>query len=98
MNRIKILVTSVKEAFGMRLEELKHKLDHLDDARLQRVAALVTLLELEEKTAVVASVPLWQRVSLADMARRLRERAVSYQGAKRAGLPDAAFDRAEIYD
>jgi hypothetical protein len=82
----------------MQLEELKQKLDHLNEVHLQRVVALVTLLELEERAATVESVPLWQSVSPMDMARRLRERATSYQGPKHVELPDAAFDRAEIYD
>jgi len=82
----------------MQLEELKQKLDHLNEVHLQRVIALVTLLELEERAATVESVPLCQSVSPMDMAQRLRERAASYQGPKHAELPDAAFDRAEIYD
>lgn len=81
----------------MQLEELKQKLDHLNEVHLQRVVALVTLLELEERAAI-ESVPLWQSVSPMDIARRLRERAASYQGPKHVELPDAAFDRAEIYD
>jgi hypothetical protein len=59
---------------------------------------LVTLLELEERAVTVESVPLWQSVSPMDIAQRLRERAASYQGSKHAELPDAAFDRATIYD
>jgi len=82
----------------MQLEELKQKLDHLNEVHLQRVIALVTSLELEERAAAVESLPLWQSVSPMDMAQRLRERAASYQGPKHSGLPDAAFDRAEIYD
>jgi hypothetical protein len=82
----------------MQLEELKQKLDHLNEVHLQRVVALVTLLELEERAATVESVPLWRSVSPMDIARQLRERAANYQGPKHVELPDAAFDRAEIYD
>lgn len=43
------------------------------------------------------SAPLWQQVSPAEMAQKLRERTAHYAGPVGQGLPDVAFDRETIY-
>jgi hypothetical protein len=81
----------------MQIEELKQKLDALSEEHLQQVATFITLLELRQHRAV-SPTPLWQRASYAERARELKQWSANLPHGRGQSLPDAAFDRATIYD
>jgi len=81
----------------MQVEELKQKLDALSDDHLQQVATFITLLELRQHRAV-SPTPLWRRASYAERAKELKQWSANLPHGQGPSLPDAAFDRATIYD
>ena len=81
----------------MQVEELKQKLDALSAEHLQQVATFITLLELRQHRAV-SPTPLWQRATYAERAEELKQWSASLPHGRGQSLPDAAFDRATIYD
>lgn len=81
----------------MQVEELKQKLDALSDEHLQQVATFITLLELRQHRAV-SPTTLWRRASYAERAKELKQWSANLPHGQGPSLPDAAFDRATIYD
>jgi hypothetical protein len=77
-------------------ETLKQEIDTLDDRQIAQIADLVTQLKTQTKPQT-ESMPFWQQASPADRAAHLRA-WVAQRPQTGITLPDAAFDRATIYE
>jgi hypothetical protein len=77
-------------------ETLKQEIDTLDDRQVAQIADLVTQLKTPAPPHQ-AALPFWQQASPADRAAHLRA-WVAQLPQTGITLPDAAFDRATIYN
>jgi hypothetical protein len=77
-------------------ETLKQEIDNLDDRQVAQIADLVTQLKTQAEPHTEA-LPFWQQASPVDRAAHLRA-WVSQLPQTGITLPDAAFDRATIYE
>jgi hypothetical protein len=77
----------------MRVEELKQKLDKLDETQLQLVAKFISALEEDTDQS-------WSLMSDTTPQEKAEAFLAWVSGLPKGGhsLPDEAFDRATIYD
>ncbi|MBE9202197.1 hypothetical protein IQ218_00305 [Synechocystis salina LEGE 06099] len=77
-------------------ENLKEKLDELNDEQVEKIADFMAFIEFQSKQ-VASSLPFWQKATPSDRAREFRE-WVSQLAKGSPSLSEEAFDRDSIYE
>jgi hypothetical protein len=77
-------------------EDLKKKLDNLNDEKLKKIADFIAFIEFQSKQAT-SSTPFWQRATSVERSREFRT-WISQLPNNGLSLPDEAFSRDTIYD
>jgi hypothetical protein len=77
-------------------EDLKRKLDNLNDEKLKKIADFIAFIEFQSRHDV-SSTPFWQRATSVERSREFRT-WISQLHNNGLSLPDEAFSRDTIYD
>jgi hypothetical protein len=77
-------------------EDLKRKLDNLNDEKLKNIADFIAFIEFQSRQAT-SSTPFWQRATPVERSREFRT-WISQLPNNGLSLPDEAFSRDILYD
>lgn len=77
-------------------EALKLEIEKLNEEQLQKIADFIALVQAQSQQVAI-DVPFWQSATPLERSQDLRK-WVSQLPQTSLSLPDAAFDRASIYD
>jgi hypothetical protein len=78
-------------------EDLKKKLDNLNDEKLKRIADFIAFIEFQSRQEAASSAPFWQRATSEERSREFRT-WISQLPGNGLSLSDEAFSRDTIYD